>query len=103
MTQAEALAALSDHAEERAGADEFSGAVLVARHGKVLLQDAWGRADRKSGTANKRLDLHINYDQADRVLTADVQTSARIWIASPESVSSISDRGYFLHPPTPGE
>jgi CubicO group peptidase (beta-lactamase class C family) len=52
MTQADALAALSDHAEERAGADQFSGAVLVARHGKVLLQDAWGRADRESGTAN---------------------------------------------------
>jgi CubicO group peptidase (beta-lactamase class C family) len=52
MTQADAVAALSDHAEERAGADEFSGAVLVARHGKVLLQDAWGRADRKAGTAN---------------------------------------------------
>jgi D-alanyl-D-alanine carboxypeptidase len=52
MTQAEAVAALSDHAEQRAAADEFSGAVLVARHGKVLLQEAWGRADRKSGTAN---------------------------------------------------
>jgi CubicO group peptidase (beta-lactamase class C family) len=26
--------------------------VLVARHGKILLQDAWGRADRKTGTPN---------------------------------------------------
>ena len=52
MTQADALAALAAHARERAGADEFAGAVLVARHGKVLLQDAWGRADRKAGTAN---------------------------------------------------
>jgi D-alanyl-D-alanine carboxypeptidase len=52
MTQAEALAALRDRAGERAAADEFAGAVLVARHGKVLLQDAWGRADRKAGTAN---------------------------------------------------
>jgi D-alanyl-D-alanine carboxypeptidase len=52
MTQADALTALRDHAEQRAGADEFAGAVLVARHGKVLLQDAWGRADRKAGTAN---------------------------------------------------
>jgi D-alanyl-D-alanine carboxypeptidase len=52
MTQADAVAALADHAQERAEADEFAGAVLVARHGKVLLQDAWGRADRKSGTAN---------------------------------------------------
>jgi D-alanyl-D-alanine carboxypeptidase len=52
MAQADAVAALADHARERAEADEFAGAVLVARHGKVLLQDAWGRADRKTGTAN---------------------------------------------------
>jgi D-alanyl-D-alanine carboxypeptidase len=52
MPQAEAVAALRDHATERARADEFAGAVLVARHGKVLLQDAWGRADRKAGVAN---------------------------------------------------
>jgi D-alanyl-D-alanine carboxypeptidase len=52
MAQADAVAALRDHAEQRAGADEFAGAVLVARHGKVLLQDAWGRADRKAGMAN---------------------------------------------------
>jgi D-alanyl-D-alanine carboxypeptidase len=51
-TQADAVAALRDHAEQRARADEFAGAVLVARHGKVLLQHAWGRADRTAGTAN---------------------------------------------------
>lgn len=52
MTEADALAALSARAEKLARADEFSGAALVARHGKVLLQDAWGRADRKSGAPN---------------------------------------------------
>jgi CubicO group peptidase (beta-lactamase class C family) len=52
LTQAQALAALSAHAAERAQADEFAGAVLVARHGKVLLKDAWGRAARKAGVAN---------------------------------------------------
>ena len=52
LPQAQALAALTDHAAERAHAGEFAGAVLVARHGKVLLQDAWGRADRKAGVAN---------------------------------------------------
>jgi hypothetical protein len=52
LPQAQALAALSEHAAERARAAEFAGAVLVARHGKVLLQDAWGRADRKAGVAN---------------------------------------------------
>jgi D-alanyl-D-alanine carboxypeptidase len=52
LPQAQALAALSAHASERSRADEFAGAVLVARRGKVLLQDAWGRADRKAGVAN---------------------------------------------------
>jgi D-alanyl-D-alanine carboxypeptidase len=52
LPQAQALAALSEHAVERARAGEFAGAVLVARHGKVLLQDAWGRADRTAGVAN---------------------------------------------------
>ena len=52
LTQAQALAALAAHAAEHARADEFAGAVLVARHGKVLLNNAWGRADRKAGTAN---------------------------------------------------
>jgi D-alanyl-D-alanine carboxypeptidase len=52
MTQADAVATLADHAQERAEADEFAGAVLVARYGKVLLKDVWGRADRKAGTAN---------------------------------------------------
>ena len=52
LSEAEALQALSRHAEERAGDDAFAGAVLVARHGKVLLQDAWGLADREAGTEN---------------------------------------------------
>jgi D-alanyl-D-alanine carboxypeptidase len=52
LPQAQALAVLSAHAAERARAGEFAGAVLVARHGKVLLKDAWGRADRKAGVAN---------------------------------------------------
>jgi Beta-lactamase len=52
LTQADAVAALADHAQQRARADEFAGAVLVARRGKVLFQGAWGRADRKAGVAN---------------------------------------------------
>jgi D-alanyl-D-alanine carboxypeptidase len=52
MSEADALAALSARAARLADAGEFSGAVLVARRGKVLVQGAWGRADRKSGTPN---------------------------------------------------
>jgi CubicO group peptidase (beta-lactamase class C family) len=52
MSEAEALAALAARAAELARADEFSGAVLVAREGKVRLLHAWGRADRTSGSRN---------------------------------------------------
>jgi hypothetical protein len=36
MSEPDPLAALTARAEELAGADELSGAVLVARHGEVL-------------------------------------------------------------------
>ena len=52
LTETEALAALSEGAGELVAADEFSGAVLVARGGEVLLEDAWGMADREAGTPN---------------------------------------------------
>jgi CubicO group peptidase (beta-lactamase class C family) len=47
-----ALHALAKHAEELAQADRFSGALLVARNGKVLFERAYGKADRKSGQQN---------------------------------------------------
>ena len=52
LSEADALAALSDRAEKLARADQFTGAVLVARHGNVLLERAWGLADRKTRTPN---------------------------------------------------
>lgn len=52
LAEEDALAALSARAEALAGGDEFSGAVLVARNGEVLLEDAWGRAERQAGIPN---------------------------------------------------
>jgi CubicO group peptidase (beta-lactamase class C family) len=52
LNQADAVAALSHRAQEQSRADAFSGAVLVSRHGRVLLEGAWGRADRKAGAPN---------------------------------------------------
>ena len=49
LKEAEALAALTAHAGEQAKRDEFSGVVLVARHGEILLQKAWGLANRETG------------------------------------------------------
>jgi D-alanyl-D-alanine carboxypeptidase len=48
----EALAAVSAQAEELAENDQFSGAMLVARNGQILFEDAWGFADRDAGTPN---------------------------------------------------
>jgi CubicO group peptidase (beta-lactamase class C family) len=52
LKEGEALAALDRHAGELAKKDEFSGVVLVARHGKVVLQKAWGLANRETRTPN---------------------------------------------------
>jgi D-alanyl-D-alanine carboxypeptidase len=46
MSEADALAALSKRVDDLAAADRFSGVVLVARNGKVLLEKMAGRADR---------------------------------------------------------
>ncbi|MFL6194230.1 MAG: serine hydrolase domain-containing protein [Thermoanaerobaculia bacterium] len=52
MTEEAVLAALSARAEELAKKDQFSGAMLVARNGKILFQKAWGLADCAAGTPN---------------------------------------------------
>jgi D-alanyl-D-alanine carboxypeptidase len=52
MTEADALKALSARADVLAGEDELSGAVLVAKDGRVLFSHAYGPADRKSRIPN---------------------------------------------------
>jgi D-alanyl-D-alanine carboxypeptidase len=69
MSEAEALAVLSARAAERAGADEFSGAVLVARDGKVLLEDALGLSDREAGIPNS-LDTRFRIGSMNKMFTA---------------------------------
>ena len=49
--------------------DEFSGAVLVARNGEVLLEDAWGLADRKAGTPNTT-DTKFRIGSMNKMFTA---------------------------------
>ena len=46
MSEAEALAALSKRVDDLAKADRFSGVLLVARSGKVILEKIAGHADR---------------------------------------------------------
>jgi CubicO group peptidase (beta-lactamase class C family) len=69
MTEADALAALSARAEELARTGEFSGAVLVARDGEVVLQDAWGPADREAGTPNTP-DTRFRIGSMNKMFTA---------------------------------
>ncbi|HSG38008.1 MAG TPA: serine hydrolase domain-containing protein [Thermoanaerobaculia bacterium] len=69
MTEAAALAALSARAEEMAKSDQFSGAVLVARNGKVLLQKALGRANRETG-APVTLDTRFRLGSMNKMFTS---------------------------------
>ena len=45
LDEADALAGLATRVEALAEVDQFSGAFLVARHDKILLQRAWGHSD----------------------------------------------------------
>jgi D-alanyl-D-alanine carboxypeptidase len=69
LTEPQALAALTQRAEELAKNDQFSGAVLVARHGKVLLQTAWGRANRETGAA-ATVDTQFRLGSMNKMFTA---------------------------------
>ena len=52
LTEAEAMAAPKGFVREEVAADRFSGAVLVAKDGKVLFSDAYGLADREREVPN---------------------------------------------------
>ena len=69
LSEDDALAALSARAERLVRADEFSGAVLVARDGEVLLEDAWGRADREAGTPTTP-DTRFRIGSMNKMFTA---------------------------------
>jgi CubicO group peptidase (beta-lactamase class C family) len=69
LSEAEALAALQATAAERAETDIFSGALLVARDGTVLLKEAWGLADREAGTPNTP-DSRFRLGSMNKMFTA---------------------------------
>lgn len=45
----DALDALKKRADEQLAADKFSGALLVAQGDRILLEQAWGKANRETG------------------------------------------------------
>ncbi|MFY9824115.1 MAG: serine hydrolase domain-containing protein [Thermoanaerobaculia bacterium] len=69
LKEADALAAVTARADEQAKKDEFSGAVLVARHGQALLQKAWGFANRESKTP-ATLDTRFRLGSMNKMFTS---------------------------------
>lgn len=69
MPDERALAELEGFALGMAEAGRFSGAVLVAREGQVLFQQAYGKRDEKSEAANT-LDTRFNLASAGKMFAA---------------------------------
>jgi D-alanyl-D-alanine carboxypeptidase len=69
LSETDAVAALAAQADELTAADEFSGAFLVARDGKVLIQEARGLADREADTPNT-VDTKFRLGSMNKMFTA---------------------------------
>ena len=69
MTQADAIKALAARADRLAGEEEFSGAVLLAKNGRVLFSRAYGLADRDRRIANT-VRTRFRIGSMNKMLTA---------------------------------
>lgn len=69
LSQPEAFAALARYLDAAAREDKFSGVVLIAQSGKVLLEKAWGRADREGGVPVS-LDTQFRLGSMNKMFTA---------------------------------
>jgi D-alanyl-D-alanine carboxypeptidase len=69
MTQADALKALASRAGRLASDDQFSGAVLIAKDGRVLFSRAYGRADRDRRIPNT-VRTRFRIGSMNKMLTA---------------------------------
>lgn len=68
LTEAEALALIEKRLNELVAADEFSGAVLIARGGVPVFQKAFGLASREYNVPN-RMDTKFNLGSINKVFT----------------------------------
>ena len=64
----EFIAAVKAFLDEKTRADEFSGVVLVAKDGRVLLHEAYGLADRDAKVLNKK-DTRFNLGSINKNFT----------------------------------
>jgi D-alanyl-D-alanine carboxypeptidase len=69
LSESEALAALRTRAEELAATDQWSGALLVARDGRILFEHASGSADREARTPLS-LDTQFRLGSMNKMFTA---------------------------------
>jgi D-alanyl-D-alanine carboxypeptidase len=85
------IAAVKAHLEGLAARDEFSGAVLIAHHGKTLFEAAYGPADREKKIPN-RISTRFNIGSINKSFT---DNAVRILVA--EGKLSLDDTiGKFL-------
>ncbi|HWM09432.1 MAG TPA: serine hydrolase domain-containing protein [Solirubrobacteraceae bacterium] len=68
-SQADALKAVAVHARKLEDGDAFSGAVLVAKDGRVLFKRAYGMADREQGVPNT-LRTRFRIGSMNKMITA---------------------------------
>ena len=69
MNESELLAALRDKLEKDSAADKFSGAVMVAKGGKVIFKGAYGMADRENKIPNT-LETKFRIGSMNKMFTA---------------------------------
>ena len=69
LQPAELVAAVDQRMQAAAKADRFSGAVLIAENGKVLLDTAYGLADRDAKTPNTT-DTQFRFGSMGKMFTA---------------------------------
>ena len=65
----ELISAVRSKADSLAATDQFSGTVLIARNEEVLLQQAWGLANRKSNSPNV-VDTEFCLGSMNKMFTA---------------------------------
>jgi CubicO group peptidase (beta-lactamase class C family) len=69
LSEAEMIAAVKAEAERRAGENQFSGVVLLAKDDRVLLHRAYGLADREAKIPN-RLETKFHLASVGKMFTA---------------------------------
>lgn len=69
MDEADAVAALRAEIEKRVAADQFSGAVMIAKNGKTIFSGAYGYADREKKIKNE-LGTQFRIGSMNKMFTA---------------------------------